>query len=122
MDGMGGLSRQVSPGNSPIKKQCAVCRRDLEEDFVYCPYCGTRFSPHGDPKTQWRYSRAAVLLGLATVGPFALPLVWFNPRYDAGTKIVLTVLILAVTAFIIGALVIVGIRLFDQIRDLTTIY
>jgi hypothetical protein len=122
MDGMGGSAGPTSPGSNSIRRQCAVCRRELQEDFVYCPYCGVRFNPHGDPKTRWRYSRPAVLLALGTVGPFALPLVWFNPRYDTATKIVLTVLMLALTAFIIYALVITGIRLIDQIRNLTPVY
>jgi hypothetical protein len=80
-----------------------------------------RVSPHGDPRMKWRYSRPAVLLGLGTIGPFALPLVWFNPRYDTATKIALTALMLAITAFLIYALGVVGIQLIDQMRELTTI-
>ena len=34
------------------------------------------------------------------VGPFALPLMWFNPRYKPITKIIASVLILAVTVWL----------------------
>jgi len=34
---------------------------------------------------------------LLSVGPFALPLVWWHPRLSTGAKIVITVIALAVT-------------------------
>jgi len=89
---------------------------------VYCPYCGRRLSPPGGSTTKWRYSGYAVMLGLGTLGPFALPLVWFNPRYTTLKKIVLTAVVLALTVVLVYALVLVSIRLLEQIRDLTNIY
>jgi hypothetical protein len=62
------------------------------------------------------------VIGLATLGPFALPMVWSNPRYGVFTKIVLTVLTLAVTALLIYILVIVCLRLVEQIRELMNAY
>jgi len=59
---------------------------------------------------------------LATLGPFALPMVWSNPRCGVFTKVVLTVLTLAVTALLIYILVIVCLRLVEQIRELMNAY
>jgi hypothetical protein len=41
------------------------------------------------------------ILGVLLIGPFALPLLWRNPRYDRTTKVLWSVIVLAFTAFLI---------------------
>lgn len=71
---------------------------------------------------KWYYSRYAVAIGLGTIGPFALPLVWFNPRYTVSTKVALTVLILALTVLILWGLWWCCARLLEMIGQLTSLY
>lgn len=41
------------------------------------------------------------LVAVAVVGPFALPLLWRNPRYRVRTKVVASVLVIALTVALV---------------------
>ncbi len=41
------------------------------------------------------------ILGVLLIGPFALPLLWRNPKYSRSTKVLWSVIVLAFTAFLI---------------------
>lgn len=62
------------------------------------------------------------MLGIVFLGPFALPAVWFNPRYGILTKTIITILVLALTVLAGYALVMLYVRVAEQIRQLTTPY
>jgi hypothetical protein len=117
VDGTGKYDERVSPG-SRTTRRCVFCTRESDADFVYCPYCGKRLDPRGGPRLKWYYSRYAVAVGLATAGPLALPLVWFHPRYRLLTKVLLTVFILVLTALILYGLLVLYMRLLEQVRQL----
>jgi hypothetical protein len=112
---------QISLSNGSAR-QCDFCHRELSEGFLFCPFCGKRISLHNGPQRKWYHSRYAVAFALATLGPFALPLVWSNPRYTVVKKAVITVLTLALTALLVYLLVLVCIQLVQQVRDLMSIY
>ncbi len=46
---------------------------------------------------KWYFKTSALIVGLLCVGPLALPLAWFNPRYSKLTKLIITVAVLAAT-------------------------
>ncbi len=48
-------------------------------------------------KEKWFFKTSVLVIALLSVGPFALPLLWFNPRYRPWPKIIWTVLILALS-------------------------
>jgi len=62
------------------------------------------------------------MMSIATLGPFALPILWSNPRYTVRMKVTLTVLTLALTVLLVCILVMVCARLMEQLRQLTTAY
>jgi ABC-type tungstate transport system substrate-binding protein len=82
--------------------------------MVKCPYCGKELdlkvilSSDSDQlgriaapaETKWYYSDISVIIALLCFGPFALHLVWKNPRYKPLTKCIITVLIIAVTVYV----------------------
>ncbi len=71
------------------------------------------------PSGRWWESNAAVLAALALLGPFALPLVWAHSRYRVATKVILTVVTVAVT---VGALLVtrsLAERLLEALRELS---
>jgi hypothetical protein len=105
----------MSSGSSPPGR-CVFCSQEFDASFLYCPFCGRRLRLPGAPEVKWYYSRYGVAIGLGTIGPFALPLVWFNPRYTVITKVVLTVLILVLTALILYGLWWCCSRLLEMIR------
>jgi hypothetical protein len=112
---------QVFSGDRPGGR-CVFCSREFEAGFLYCPFCGRRLRLPGEQGVKWYHSRYAIVIGLGTLGPFALPLVWFNPRYTAITKVALTVLILLLTALILYGLWWCYMRLLEMTRQLMPLY
>ena len=121
MDGTDRHNGQTPLSDDSVRR-CDFCRRELSEHFLFCPFCGKRIGPRDGPQRRWYHSQYTVAFALATLGPFALPLVWSNPRYGVITKIVLTVLTLALTALLVYLLVVVFVQLIQQIRQLTNVY
>ena len=57
------------------------------------------------------------LLSFLTVGPFALPLVWFNPAFSPRKKIILTVIVLALT-YALGMVFLRAVKtIFDYYKE-----
>ncbi len=62
-----------------------------------CRFCGEFLEGSGRPKAKWYFSTSAIVVALLVLGPLALPMVWFNPRYKIITKVIITVIVIAVT-------------------------
>ena len=81
-------------------KKCPYCAEEIQEDAVKCRFCGEFLDDSYKPKTKWYQSTATIVIGLIVAGPFALPLVWRNPKYSVITKVIITVAVIAVTVWI----------------------
>ncbi|MDD5496704.1 MAG: hypothetical protein PHP46_06360 [Candidatus Omnitrophica bacterium] len=53
-----------------------------------------------EPKTKWYFTKTALVIAFLCVGPFAMPLAWFNPRFSRKDKILLSLLMIVVTYFL----------------------
>ena len=49
---------------------------------------------------KWYFKNWVLVVGFLCVGPLTLPLVWFNPRFNQKTKIVISVVIVIITYFL----------------------
>jgi hypothetical protein len=79
-------------------KKCPFCAEEIQDDALKCRFCNEFLKKK--EKEKWYFKPFGMLCAFFCVGPFALPLVWFNPSLDKTKKIIITVIVLGLSVYL----------------------
>jgi predicted nucleic acid-binding Zn ribbon protein len=99
-------------------KKCPFCAEQIQDEAVKCRFCGEFLDKAGKSKAKWYYTTTTVVIALLCLGPLALPLVLFNPRYKMITRLAVTALVIAVSILLYYLTMNIYLRLTEQIEAL----